>query len=183
MQQRNKLCKRLFLSKSAFCGTLLEINALCYELRTGEKTRLLSNISQNFMTIDNFLEEQQQQCQHATKAFEQIVDKLQALVEKVCKDVTTRARIDADAPISTTMAPGEPTDGKGRAPARHRTKSMSQVKQEHKDRVAAEAKKAMKTKKAMQAMKTVQAGNKFLAQAIEDMKGSTWEYNHDVFRP
>jgi dynein heavy chain len=137
MQQRNKLCKRLFLSKSAFCGTLLEINALCYELRTGEKTRLLSNISQNFMTIDNFLEEQQQQCQHATKAFEQIVDKLQALVEKVCKDVTTRARIDADAPISTTMAPGEPTDGKGRAPARHRTKSMSQVKQEHKDRVAA----------------------------------------------
>ena len=136
-EQRTKLCKSLFLSKPAFCGTLLEINALCYELRTGEKTRLLSNISQNFTTIDNFLEEQQVQCQHATKAFEQIVDKLQALIEKVCKDVTTRARIDADAPISTTMQPGDSSDGKGRAPARHRTKSMSQVKKEHQDRIAA----------------------------------------------
>ena len=40
--QRNKLVKKLFLGKTAFCSTLLEINALCYELRTGENTRLLA---------------------------------------------------------------------------------------------------------------------------------------------
>ena len=40
--QRKKLCRRLFLAKPAFCSTLLEINALCYELRTGENTRLLA---------------------------------------------------------------------------------------------------------------------------------------------
>ena len=49
--QRNKLCKKLFLSKPAFCSTLLEINALCYELRTGDKTRLISQVSPNFVTI------------------------------------------------------------------------------------------------------------------------------------
>ena len=50
---------------------------------------------------DTFLEDQQSQCQHAAKAFEQIVDKLQALVEKVCKDVTTRARVNEDTPVSS----------------------------------------------------------------------------------
>ena len=49
--QRNKLTKRLFLGKSAFCSTLLEINALCYELRTSEKTRLMGPVSSNFVTI------------------------------------------------------------------------------------------------------------------------------------
>ena len=62
----------------AFCSTLLEINALCYELRTGDNTRLMAAISPNFIAIDAFLEEQSAQRAHAAKAFEQIVDKLQA---------------------------------------------------------------------------------------------------------
>ena len=83
---------------------------------------MLSNISQNFTTIEHFMEEQQQQCQHATKAFEQIVDKLQALAREGVqgRDDPCSDRY-ADAPISTTMAPSEPVDGKGapsHAPAR-----------------------------------------------------------------
>ena len=111
--------------------------ALLLSQRTGEKTRLLSAISQNFTTIDNFLEEQQTQCAHATKAFEQIVDKLQALVEKVCKDVTTRARIDDQAPISTVRAPEESSSPDGRprhGPAKARSKSMTQIRKEQEDR-------------------------------------------------
>ena len=102
-------------------------------LRTGEKTRLLAPISGSHTTIENFLDDHSAQCAAATKAFEQIVDKLQALVEKVCKDVTTRARVDPDAPISTSRdAATDGEGGKGRqAPAKHRTKSMSQVKEEH----------------------------------------------------
>ena len=133
---RQKLCKSLFLSKPAFCGTLLEINALCYELRTGDKTRLLATVSPNFMAVENFLEEQQQQLQHAAKAFEQIVDKLQALVEKVCKDVTTRARLSDENPLAVgRLADG---DGKERAlPKKQRSKSMAAVRTEQEQRVAA----------------------------------------------
>jgi dynein heavy chain len=137
IQRRDSLCKQLFLSKPAFCSTLIEINALCYELCTGDKTCMLSNISHNYTTIEHFMEEQKQQCQHATKAFEQIVDKLQMLLEKVCKDVTTRARIDTDAPISNMITPSEPVDAKGRPATRQRAKSMARVKQEHAYRVAA----------------------------------------------
>ena len=99
----------------------------------------MGTVSPNFVTIDTFLEEQQSQCQHAAKAFEQIVDKLQALVEKVCKDVTTRARVNEDAPISTSRETASDGDGgKGRAaPSKHRSKSMSQVKDEHQQRIAA----------------------------------------------
>ena len=49
--QRNKLVKKLFLAKPAFCSTLLEINALCYELRTSDKTRLNPTVSPNFVSI------------------------------------------------------------------------------------------------------------------------------------
>ena len=133
---RNKLCKRFFLAKPAFCSTLLEINSLCYDLRTGDKTRLLATISPNFMTIENFLEEQQQQLQHASKAFEQIVDKLQALAEKVCKDVTTRARLTDDNPLMVgRLADG---DGNERAPPKkQRSKSMAAVRDEQQQRLAA----------------------------------------------
>ena len=37
------------------------------------------------LVSDAFLEEQSTQRSHAAKAFEQIIDKLQALVEKVCQ--------------------------------------------------------------------------------------------------
>ena len=43
------------------------------------------NPDQNYTSVDAFLEEQSAQRTHAAKAFEQIIDKLQALVEKVCQ--------------------------------------------------------------------------------------------------
>ena len=46
-QVRRQLATRLFVAKNAFCRTLLEINALCYELRTGDNTRLLSPLGNN----------------------------------------------------------------------------------------------------------------------------------------
>ena len=86
---------------------------------------------------DTFLEDQQSQCQHAAKAFEQIVDKLQALVEKVCKDVTTRARVNEDTPVSSVREGGAEGDGKKGAVAKQRHKSMSQEKEEKNQRIAA----------------------------------------------
>ena len=170
-QQRSKLCRRLFLAKPAFCSTLLEINALCYELRTGENTRLMAPLSPNtHSSIDAFLEEQvqrsavhtsparpppaappsprspslpsppphsqAQQRAHAAKAFEQIVDKLQALVEKVCKDVMTRAR------LSDETLSGAPADGDegGDGGAKHRSKSMAKMREEQQVRAPPEGK-------------------------------------------
>ena len=136
--QRNKLTGRLFLAKPAFCGTLLEINALCYELRTGDNTRLMAAVGQNYMSVDTFLEEQSTQRAHAAKAFEQIIDKLQALVEKVCKDVTTRARLSDD-----TLGAGQPGEEAGgdagpeKAQHKPRSKSMARLKEEQAARLAA----------------------------------------------
>ena len=133
--QRNKLTGRLFLAKPAFCGTLLEINALCYELRTGDNTRLMAAVGQNYMSVDTFLEEQSTQRAHAAKAFEQIIDKLQALVEKVCKDVTTRARLSDD--TLGAGQPGEGGDGPEKAHKPAKSKSMAQAKEEQAARLAA----------------------------------------------
>ena len=135
--QRNKLTGRLFLAKPAFCSTLLEINALCYELRTGDNTRLMAAVGQNYMSVDTFLEEQSAQRAHAAKAFEQIIDKLQALVEKVCKDVTTRARLSDD-----TLGAGQPGGdeaGGDKEAVQHkpRSKSMAAMKEEQAARLAA----------------------------------------------
>ena len=69
-----------------------------WQLRTGDKTRLLSTISQNFTTIDNFLEEQQTQCAHATKAFEQIVDKLQVGSPRGWVALPANAREERESP-------------------------------------------------------------------------------------
>ena len=134
---RRQLCKHLFLSKVAFCGTLLEINALCYELRSGDKTRLLAPASPNYLTIDAFLEEQQQQQLQAAKAFEQIIDKLQALVEKVCKDVTSRSRLSDDNPLSASVTGGEGEDGKRALPMKTHSKSMAAEREEKQEKLRA----------------------------------------------
>ena len=79
---------------------------------------------------------QAQQRAHAAKAFEQIVDKLQALVEKVCKDVMTRAR------LSDETLSGAPADGEegGDGGAKHRSKSMAKMREEQQARAPPEGK-------------------------------------------
>ncbi len=57
---------------------------------------------------------------------------MQALIEKVCKDVTTRAKISDDA--GTGLVPG----GEGGAPLKSaKTKSMAAARQEAEERAAA----------------------------------------------
>ena len=65
----------------------------------------------------------------------------QALVEKVCKDVTTRAKL-SDETIGTTTTADEESGGlEGRG--KHRSKSMARLKQEQQARVAAVRRAAM----------------------------------------
>ena len=161
--QRNKLCKKLFLAKPAFCSTLLEINALCYELRTERQDAAHSRPSRQLHPIDNFPRGPAAVPASPTKAFEQIVDKLQALVEKVCKDVTTRARIVDDNPLrpgrSASRAPPparapsealverwvrESRARRRKQPRRHpaRHKAMSQEKEEQNARIVGRVRQA-----------------------------------------
>ena len=86
--------------------------------------------------MDAFLEEQSTQRAHAAKAFEQIIDKLQALVEKVCKDVTTRAKL-SDETIGVQQSVDEPEGATHEASGKHRSKSMAKLKQEQHARLMA----------------------------------------------
>jgi len=94
-QQRNKLTKRLFLAKPSFCSTLLAINAHCVEMH---EVRLMhvSDKQQRNYAPDEFADVQTQQRNHAAKAFELLIDKMQSLLEKVCDDVNARARTSDD---------------------------------------------------------------------------------------
>ena len=58
----------------------------------------------------------------------------QALVEKVCKDVTTRAKLSDETIGATTPADEEGGSLEGRG--KHRSKSMARLKQEQQARVA-----------------------------------------------
>jgi dynein heavy chain len=129
-QIRKKLIKKLFLAKRAFCSTLLELNKQCYDLRS---TRLIEyRPSQTYM-IEDFIEHQNKTRTNTFKEFEGIIDKIQALLEKVCEDVTSRVRASED---------GLPPGGLEEAAAltthkSQKSKSMQQIKQEAIDRARA----------------------------------------------
>lgn len=88
-QIRKKLSKKLFLSKKSFLSTLLELNRLCVELR---QTKFMQYNTKHTYTIDEFGQTQSQQRTIANKSFEDVIDKVQALLEKVCEDVTARVK-------------------------------------------------------------------------------------------
>jgi len=114
---RNKLTKKLFLSKRSFCSTLLELNRQCYELTTA---RCLSYSTKHTYTIEEFAETQVQQRQVATKSFEVTIDKIQSLLEKACEDVSSRVRPNED------KIPTEETSTR----VNDKSKSMYQVRME-----------------------------------------------------
>ena len=129
-QVRLKLIKKLFLAKRAFCSTLLELNRQCFELRC---TPLLSYTTKHSYAIEEFIENQSKVRNESYKTFESIVDKIQALLEKVCEDVTSRVRASED---------GLPPGGLEEAAATtshksQKSKSMQQMKQEALDRARA----------------------------------------------
>jgi dynein heavy chain len=122
-QVRARLIKKLFLAKRAFCSTLLELNRQCFELRS---TPLLTYTTKHSYSIEEFIETQNKVRTESYKVFESIVDKVQALLEKVCEDVTSRVRASED---------GLPPGGLEEAAATtshksQKSKSMQQMKQE-----------------------------------------------------
>eukprot|EP00304_Pavlova_gyrans_P012708 CAMPEP_0206041750 /NCGR_PEP_ID=MMETSP1466-20131121/6142_1 /ASSEMBLY_ACC=CAM_ASM_001126 /TAXON_ID=44452 /ORGANISM="Pavlova gyrans, Strain CCMP608" /LENGTH=4121 /DNA_ID=CAMNT_0053416453 /DNA_START=38 /DNA_END=12403 /DNA_ORIENTATION=- len=133
--QRNKLVRRLFLAKTSFCSTLIEIGSLCHDMRT---IRLLNIDPSQTYRIGDFLEAQQEERSRANKTFEQYIDKFQALVEKVCRDVTTRARLsDETAANGGEGEGGGANGGPGKAAPTAKSKSMVAARQEQLDRLRA----------------------------------------------
>ena len=124
-RQRSLLTQKLFLAKDSFVGALMEMNSLCVEMR--ESTNLLdaSLKASNAYSIEEFDQLQQQRRADAARAFESTEEKLQAALEKVCEDVTTRARVsDGNDGVDE-----EGADAKG-----NKSKSMFAMRQEHLDR-------------------------------------------------
>jgi dynein heavy chain len=94
-QQRNKLKKRLFLAKDSFVSALIEMNQLCVEMR--ESTKLVEGTRSGSggppYSPEDFDKRQMDTRMTAQGIFERTQEKLQAALEKVCEDVTTRARV------------------------------------------------------------------------------------------
>ena len=134
-QVRRRLIKRLFLAKRAFCSTLLEVNRQCFELGA---TPLLQYDPNHSSNIHEFIEKQTDTRSESSKSFESIVDKIRALLDKVCEDVTARVHSSED-----VFAPGgEGAAAASTASAAHphkgqKSKSMQQVKQEALERARA----------------------------------------------
>ncbi|SPR00935.1 unnamed protein product (mitochondrion) [Plasmodiophora brassicae] len=91
-KQRAALTASLFLAKKSFCPSLMEINKLIYELQA---IRLLNVKSQTYLAKE-FVKDQVEQRGRAAKKFEEILEKLQALVGRVCADVKERARASTE---------------------------------------------------------------------------------------
>ena len=123
--QRSLLSSRLFLAKDSFVGALMEMNHLCVEMRESTKLLDASLKSTSAYSIEDFDQLQQQRRAEAARAFEQTEEKLQAALEKVCEDVTTRARVSDGADMG-----GEEGDVKGGS----KSKSMFAMRQEHLER-------------------------------------------------
>lgn len=122
-QIRKKLIKKLFLAKRAFCSTLMELNRQCYDLRS---TPLLTYSTKHPYSIDDFITEANKVRTESFKVFESIVDKIQALLEKVCEDVTSRVRASEDGlPPGGLEEAATATSHKSQ-----KSKSMQQMKQE-----------------------------------------------------
>ena len=123
-QIRRRLIRTLFVAKRAFCSTLLELSRQCYELRS---TPLLSYHTKHAYAVEDFIEIQKRVRASSSKTFETIIDKIQALLEKVCEDVASRVRASEN---------GLPPGGLEKAIAAtslqksQKSKSMQQMKRE-----------------------------------------------------
>lgn len=127
-QQRNKLKQRLFLAKDSFVSALIEINQLCVDMRENTSVSDVSLKSNSSYTIEEFTELQVKRRADATREFEGTYANVEALLEKVCEDVTTRANLSSDG------SPGEDEEGKVKVRGGSKSKSMFALRQEHLDR-------------------------------------------------
>ena len=125
-QQRKKIAHGLFLAKESFCAPLLELKTHMLEL---QQVKLLDLSSKSPFDCSVFVEVQQTKRQDASKLFDSCMEKVAAVVQRVCSDVTSLAR-SADAQESPLdqlarhgARPEEQVDGRDQAgggrPAQH----------------------------------------------------------------
>jgi len=126
-QQRNKLKARLFLAKHSFVSALIEMNQLCVDMRESTKLVEATLKSNSSYTTEEFDSLQQSTRIEAARIFEATQEKLQAALEKVCEDVTTRARVS-----DGSAMPGE--GGDEMAAQSGKSKSMFAMRQAHLER-------------------------------------------------
>ena len=123
-QQRKKISHGLFLAKESFCAPLLELKTHMLEL---QQVKLLDLSSKSPFDCSVFVEVQQTKRQDASKLFDSCMEKIAAVVQRVCSDVTSLARSadGGDSPLDL-LALGSGHDQKN--------KSMVALKQEEADR-------------------------------------------------
>lgn len=90
-QVRARIERRLFLAKPTFCPSLLELAGFVAEL--GE-VKLLAGVPGHLYTLDEFADLQNQH-RHlkAVPALERAVERAQAVLERVCKEVSRQAKL------------------------------------------------------------------------------------------
>ena len=124
-QQRAKLRRCLFLAKPSFCRPLVEIWRLLSEVA---KVELVEIRTAKPFEIHTFTDLQQLRRNEASKLFDAQIEKMREVVERVCQDVSKRAR----------KSDGGEEGKDGSRPSRsEKSKSMLAVKQEQARRVRA----------------------------------------------
>lgn len=90
-QVRARIERRLFLAKPTFCPSLLELAGFVAEL--GE-VKLLAGVTGHLYTLEEFADLQHQHRQmKAVPALERAVERAQAVLERVCKEVSRQAKL------------------------------------------------------------------------------------------
>jgi dynein heavy chain len=88
-QQRKKLINRLFLAKESFCNPLLEIKKAMLEMQGVD---LMDLRTQKVYEVMAFVDHQNHKRVDSSKQFDECMTKMQAIVEKVCTDVSNLAK-------------------------------------------------------------------------------------------
>jgi hypothetical protein len=82
VQQRQRLARSLFLAKDSFCLPLLEVNRHIHEMQSIR----LTSVKQQTVPVADFVKDQADKRNEASNKFQEVVDKLQSLMDKVCLD-------------------------------------------------------------------------------------------------
>lgn len=88
-QQRKKLASHLFLGKNSFCTPLLEVKKVMMDMQS---IMLLDSRPQKTYEIHTWTEYQATKRTEASKQFELCIERIHAIVQHVCTDVTNQAR-------------------------------------------------------------------------------------------
>lgn len=120
-EKRKKLAKNLFLARRSFCEPLVQAKKLVHEMT---QLKLLNVQSQVYHT-ESFVSDQVEQRTQSSKKFEESVEKMESLVEKVCREVKDRARF-----YSKALA----DDNSSFANHNAKSKSMVSIKKEKAER-------------------------------------------------